>query len=314
MAPFDDLLSIIVVESMDPDVGGEVVGGGAGRSSVGGGITLTTTDAIVGNKDARTERGEAEEGCADGGGHVLGNFPNYAEFHSSSSRMELVDDEFWNKLLNPSHLRSKAPAANTTLRILDLGCNTGEFTRSLHEEAQRRVALHLPRGCPFSSVHTTGVDLDPALVAKAAAESSPLQDSLTFVPCDANTFLDATVDAAYDLVTLMSTTMWVHLNQGDAGLVHLLLGVRRVARVAAVVEPQPWACYTKAARRLRVRGVKDAPWQPSSLELSKDKLLAHISKLMSRGDRNDSEDAFEERVLGVTPWKRTISVYFRTYQ
>ena len=60
----------------------------------------------------------------------------------------------------------------------------------------------------------------------------------------------------FDVAFCFSTTMWVHLNHGDAGLEALLRTLAAWAD-SVVVEPQPWKCYRNAARRMKRANVDD---------------------------------------------------------
>lgn len=44
--------------------------------------------------------------------------------------------------------------------------------------------------------------------------------------------------------------MWVHLNEGDAGLRSFLEYVSNIGQFL-IVEPQPWKCYRSAVRRTK---------------------------------------------------------------
>lgn len=118
-----------------------------------------------------------------------------------------------------------------------------------------------------------GVDLDPLLVERAANKFSQT-DKLEFRHLDileANLtpqleeYLASQDRTKFDLVSLFSVTMWVHINHGDEGLKEL---VRRVSAMARFVllEPQPWKCYQTAARRMRKLG-KEEFQQLKNLEL-----------------------------------------------
>ena len=100
-----------------------------------------------------------------------------------------------------------------------------------------------------------GVDLDQQLVDRAV-QNFTVEDRLQFQHLDimsdnfqqeAAKYLSRFNKTKFDLVTVFSVTMWVHLNLGDRGLEEL---VTRLVAVAAcvLVEPQPWKCYQTAAR------------------------------------------------------------------
>jgi trans-aconitate 2-methyltransferase len=75
------------------------------------------------------------------------------------------------------------------MRVVDLGCGTGELTRHLHRSLQARETL--------------GVDASPAMLAKSAAF---VAEGLRFVEGDAAAFAD---DVAWDLVFSNAALHWV---------------------------------------------------------------------------------------------------------
>ena len=109
----------------------------------------------------------------------------------------------------------------------------------------------------------------------------------------------------FDLACCFSTTMWVHLNGGDAAL-RRLLTVLSGSCERLLIEPQPWKCYTSAATRLKRR-----------------KLAPHteLPKLAMRGESLETEiDDFllsqdcgfcHRELLGETQWGRSLFLYTR---
>ena len=111
-----------------------------------------------------------------------------------------------------------------------------------------------------------GVDLDPLLVERAANKFSQT-DKLEFrvldilgagVTSQLEKYLASQDRTRFDLVSVFSVTMWVHINHGDQALEEL---VRRLVGLArfVLVEPQPWKCYQTAARRMRKLGKEEFP-------------------------------------------------------
>ena len=111
-----------------------------------------------------------------------------------------------------------------------------------------------------------GVDLDPLLVERAANKFSQT-DKLEFrvldilgadVTSQLEKYLASQDRTRFDLVSVFSVTMWVHINHGDEGLKEF---VRRLVGLArfVLVEPQPWKCYQTAARRMRKLGKEEFP-------------------------------------------------------
>jgi len=57
------------------------------------------------------------------------------------------------------------------------------------------------------------------------------------------------VAASFDTILCLSTSKWVHLNWGDAGLMRLFRRVHAALRPGGrfLLEPQPWSSYRKKA-------------------------------------------------------------------
>ena len=233
-------------------------------------------------------------------GHRHGNFHQYYDFHPSEERIEML----------PSWLPQwlSEGSIGGVLHYLDIGCNSGALTESVHRFLRAGSA----------SVRTLGMELDEALVERA--KTNYQSNLLSFVAIDimkeeekfgvlCSSFLQDESKTRFDLVSLFSITMWIHLNFGDEGLDRILQRVKTIARVL-VVEPQPWKCYRKAARRLRSMGQPPLPfWGPDGPELSvrSAAVLEHIAaQLMTGPDRFDSRMS-----LGTNKWGRTVDVYYR---
>ncbi|KAL1498877.1 hypothetical protein AB1Y20_013401 [Prymnesium parvum] len=138
---------------------------------------------------------------------------------------------------------------------LDVGCNAGRLT----------VDVALRYGCRSM----LGVDIDARLIAKAnallrapPAPAAPrsnadfkallLRPAVRFVHCN---FVQQPRCAALppaaslDTVLCLSTSKWVHLNFGDAGVRCLFRRAYDCLRPGGhfVLEPQPWSSYRKRA-------------------------------------------------------------------
>ena len=151
-----------------------------------------------------------------------------------------------------------------------------------------------------------GVDLDPLLVERAAKKFSQT-DKLEFRHLDIlqadltpqlEEYLTSQDRAKFDLVSLFSVTMWVHINHGDEGLREL---VRRVAGMArfVLVEPQPWKCYQTAARRMRKLG-KEEFQELKHLELRGPGVDLQIVQLFKERGMELVED------FGESKWSRKL--------
>lgn len=141
-------------------------------------------------------------------------------------------------------------------RVLDVGCNDGAFT----VEVARR----------FAPASVVGVDVDPALVARAtqratddvakpqelasAKQPAPSAPNVTFEAVDAATPDEtppAFTPATYDVVVALSVSKWIHLHAGDDGLRRFFARVLASLKPGGVfvLEPQPSGSYKKARRR-----------------------------------------------------------------
>ena len=61
----------------------------------------------------------------------------------------------------------------------------------------------------------------------------------------------AGIAGSLDMVTCFSVTKWVHLNQGDEGLMALFRAVHTLLAPGGcfVLEPQPWRSYRNASKK-----------------------------------------------------------------
>ena len=192
--------------------------------------------------------------------HVFGNFRQYYAFHPVSSRLDVLPDGAFRRLWE-SH------GSPSVFSICDIGCNEGELTLGMGVRAR----AELP---PETEIVLLGVDLDPMLIARAssrAAASSTIKAS--FVAIDVmNESAEAALSAAvagvlapfggkpkFNLVTLWSITMWIHLNHGESGLSKFLQLGAELTAGSLLVEPQEKKSYRTAAKRLRKLGLAAHP-------------------------------------------------------
>lgn len=143
------------------------------------------------------------------------------------------------------------------LYALDLGCNTGEITQGLYTLLKD---FHLS-----DNVKILGIDIDPQLIRRAE-ESNTQTDAIQYLSGNLIEMLASaeklqsafTNGMNFHLVTCLSLTMWLHLNNGDAGLQAFLEHTAAISEVL-VVEPQRWKSYKDAVRRMkRGAGIEEA--------------------------------------------------------
>ena len=180
----------------------------------------------------------------DPGAARFGNFINYYSFNPPENRMKNI----------PGDLLSKLEHTESPVTVLDIGCNAGDLTSSI---------FRVFSGSDHQ-VRILGVDIDQNLVDRAK-KNFMVKDQLEFENVDIMAdsfqedvfkFLRRYKRSKFDLVTVFSVTMWVHLNHGDTGLEEM---VRRLCGVSRYIllEPQPWKCYQTAARRMRKLGQEE---------------------------------------------------------
>lgn len=175
-----------------------------------------------------------------------GNFINYYDFNSVSERLKLLptDREYWSVYQTDDE--------NTSYLVLDVGCSAGNFTQSLYEFLCERVK---------KKIIVLGIDIDPILIERANVHNQYANH--VFYSCcdiinDGNDAGDNCIENhltkynanRFDVVSCMSITMWIHLNNGDDGLLRFLDIVNQLS-ITLVIEPQPWKCYQNAVRRMK---------------------------------------------------------------
>jgi len=235
-----------------------------------------------------------EEKSQDPGAARFGNFINYYSFNPPENRLKFVPDSLI------SQLSSEETSQRSPVCVLDIGCNAGDLSHQLHE----RLSSHL-------NVVMLGIDLDPKLVERANKFS--LSNTLEFKHLDIldcgvtkqlDEYLSSLGRAKFDLVTLFSVTMWIHINNGDQGLLELVRKVVDMARFV-LLEPQPWKCYQTAARRMRKLGKEE---------------FEEMKRLKIRGPGVDLKivDLFKSEGMelienyGETKWSRKLFLLKRT--
>ncbi|KAF0719001.1 Aste57867_1344 [Aphanomyces stellatus] len=156
-------------------------------------------------------------------------------------------------------------------------------------------------------LHVLGIDIDDVLIARATQRWAT-HPSVSFAMGDIMQPNDALfapyllgTDRRFDLVTVFSVTMWIHLNHGDAGLSAFLDAVsQRAAHV--IIEPQPWKCYRTAIGRLKRKAIRN-PFQP--LKHTHEDATAFIHTKLAAWFPHKT-------LLGKTNWSRQVWLYSRT--
>ena len=230
---------------------------------------------------------------------------------------------------------------NGLLRYCDLGCNEGDLTIALTNAVLRRCHKLRDDDDKGSDTHTNidikclGLDIDPTLVERANTKYGPSNDSK-------NKDIDSGIDAKFevcnlcdeaqqmskykaflgdverfDLTTLFSTTMWIHVHAGDVGLREFL--VRTCDQTdMLVVEPQISKCYGRANTRLRKMDRPELYSVTSQSLTMRGNIEEEVEKIiLACGFRRvDAAEEKKERNTGTsdakrTAWKRQIQLYVR---
>lgn len=178
---------------------------------------------------------------SDPGAVKFGNFMNYYSFHSPGHRTNNLE-----KLMFP------APIDNQPFLCLDIGCNTGELSKELYQ--------YLKTTYSESHIQMLAIDIDPTLIQRAQESNENL--NITFLTANIMSevhhnliqeYLDLYGKKNFDVTFCFSVTMWIHLNNGDDGLLDFISYIKNISR-CLIIEPQPWRCYRNAQRRLKKSG------------------------------------------------------------
>lgn len=230
-----------------------------------------------------------------------GNFINYYDFNPAAERLKLLpaDAATWTSADDAADCESEA------YLVLDIGCNSGDLTQSLYG--------HLSALLPHRPIFILGIDIDAILIQRANESNGQPEriafecvdimayDSCNHSPAVAN-YLRAHRKTRFDVACCFSITMWIHLNNGDDGLLRFLDVITQSSR-RAVIEPQPWKCYRTAVRRLKRAGAAEVFPLFRSLAM-RNNVDIDIRDYLTR--RRRCQLVYES---DQTKWKRTIYVF-----
>jgi len=106
----------------------------------------------------------------------------------------------------------------------------------------------------------------------------------------------------FNMIFCFSVTMWIHLNQGEPGLLKLFEQCQRLTNKWLILEPQPWKCYMTAARRMRK--LKKPEFEHlETIVHRQEKLLPYLTGICETvGFKLVSQ-------LGQTNWERKIFLF-----
>lgn len=231
--------------------------------------------------------------------HLMGNYHKYYTFHSAQCRIDLLDGRnFFRQLW-------EAQGSKPHFNFLDIGCNEGDLTIALYNVIRRDLPSDV-------EVKLFGIDIDPALIDLAKGKVNEADEArMTFMAVDAtnNEHLEAFRSKLgadrMSLVTVFSTTMWIHVNHGDEGLQRFLIDAHSFLHDTGVllIEPQPGRCYTNAAKRCRKLGIDKPPFLHC---VDKTKVHETISKMVKDEVRIGYQDMY---CFGQEDWGRALMLF-----
>ena len=174
-------------------------------------------------------------------------------------------------------------------------------------------------------VAALGVDLDEGLITKAQGRQQDDKEvTMTFAAADlvaekekvANlmqAFVTRHNKEKVDLLTLFSTTMWIHLRYGDDGLKEVLRFAASWSR-CLVVEPQDTSSYKTAKTRLKRLGLDPAEYFSVINPATTSSIFGSdaLSKFLLLEKEKGGGGFDEIRNLGKSSsWNRDLLVFWR---
>lgn len=211
---------------------------------------------------------------SDPGAVKFGNFINYYSFHDVSERIKNLHPQMF-----PTPLDNQ-------LVCLDVGCNTGELSKAVY--------MYLNSVYPNCDIHMLAIDIDSSLIERA--NESNEYPNIKFITCnimDLNdrlhiqNYLDSCKRKTFDLTFCFSVTMWIHLNNGDEGLLEFLKFMKTISRTI-IIEPQSWKCYRSAQRRVKKSGKTFDHYESLKIKSNVDSV---IEKTLSEGSHSKTYES-----------------------
>lgn len=240
------------------------------------------------------------ENFVEPGAVRYGNFINYYDFNSASERRNLLplEDELW---------RTSSEHSFDPYFVLDVGCNSGNFTQLLYEflvvkKSGRNIII-------------LGIDIDPQLIERAK-EANQYTENVFYSSFNVMEYnndkenncitnhLNSYKKCRFDVVCCFSITMWIHLNNGDNGLEQFLNLMADLSEIL-IIESQPWKCYQNAVRRMKRAGAQDTFPLFKTLKIRNEveSTIKNYLKCKNQLDIISESDP--------TKWKRKICFYRR---
>ncbi|CAH1249796.1 BCDIN3D [Branchiostoma lanceolatum] len=272
------------------------------------------------------------------GAAPFGNFINYYSFNPPENRLKLLPADFYTILKENCTDRPLlgldigCNSGDLTAALLEQfsshshGDSHEDSTAALqtnkpHEESEDSTAALQSSRSPEDSTaalqtsqhtdfHMLGCDIDNILIQRAA-ENNRRTDRLTFQSLDymsteqrqetLGAYLQRFGRTKFDVTFCFSVTMWIHLQNGDSGLMDFLRSVSGWTRFL-LLEPQPWKCYRSAGRRLRKLGREGFPLL-GTLQIRSD-----VEQVIDRCLREEC-GMMRVETFGETQWGRKLVLY-----
>lgn len=216
----------------------------------------------------------------------------------------------------------------------DLGCNEGDLSLAL----SRAIAHTKDSRGTLNYVHCLGLDIDKELIDRARSkiesycnshetkkgQVSP-QIKAEFHECNLNDskdhleksklFLQQNSIDRFNLTSIFSTTMWIHIHSGDEGLVAFLERACSITNYL-LIEPQPSKCYRSVNIRLRRMNRPEEDISVERLKMRAD-IENEIDRVMQGFGFERVAISRESRCIASsnddsrTKWKRNLQLYKR---
>ena len=207
----------------------------------------------------------------------------------------------------------------------DLGCNEGDLSLALSSEIMGKESSD------EIFMHCLGLDIDEELIeraqskkksASAAGEkdsSNALRFHAEFHECNLNDakdhmekseeFLKQSGITRFDLTSIFSTTMWIHIHSGDDGLVAFLERACSLTNYL-LIEPQPSKCYRSVNVRLRRMNRPEEDISVDRLKM-RENIEESIDRVVTSFGFKKVTIPNDEVQNSRTKWKRKLQIYKR---
>jgi len=255
---------------------------------------------------------------------------------SSNKRLKLENDQSKSIFQEGSSPDEEKDAIN--LYICDVGCNEGNLTMDICNSLMKEIHDEITNGSDDVSnhknwndeticLHNLGIDIDPTLIERANAKitdkGTEIKSNYKFQVCDVGnksqhescyqSFLPHGTNK-FDLITVFSTTMWIHLHSGDEGLKEFIKRVCQYTNLL-LIEPQPSKCYRNANVRLRKMNLPEFRSLPtlsmrSNIESKIEKVIVScgFKRVCNNLEDKRTNDSLKSNK---TLWNRSLHLYER---